>query len=719
MSFTRYSHVEDRRASARRFHHDFETYSEIDLLEVGTDVYSRHGSTQVLMLAYSFDDGPIEQWVPACGDPMPREVWDAMLDDEVTKLAWNAPFEWSIWRNVLKVDTPFTSWRDPMVLAQSLAFPGKLFTAGRAMGLDEALIKQDGMRLINWFCKPRPATKRRPAGQVMWFEQKDRWQEFLEYNRVDVLAERAIWEKISPFNMPDHEWELWALDQTINQYGIPINIDMVENAIRVREKLLVPRLEEMRDLTGLENPNSRDQLLAWLQLNGYLYFDLKAGHVKRALQTELEKVPGFENQKLIRVLKLRLETSLNSLKKYDALRASAVPFDDVTGSYRIRNCAQFNGAGRTGRWAGRIYQHQNLINATGDRQFLNFVETDAGHKKIKSGPLLTAAKIVETTDAALMDTLYDQPMQVLAECVRPVVQAPPGWTLIDADLKAIENVVLGYFTGDQEILKIYEKNLDPYISFAVELFGRSYAEIEAECEAGDKTKRKIAKPPMLGCGYKLGPGEEKEDKRTGEIIATGLLGYGQRMGIYLTLDQAERAVEVWRNKYYGVTDFWWEVDAVSKRTVKTGAYHECRGIEFDMKGPFLRMLLPAGRALHYYQPKIQDRETPWGEKRPTLTYMGKDLRGQWKRQITHPGKITENMCQGIARDILAHGLRLAIDNGLLLFMHIHDQCVGLVPEEKADEALELLTWALGEVPVWCSGLPLSVEGHLSNYFVKT
>ena len=270
----------------RRFHHDFETYSEVDLKKVGSDAYARHESTDVLMLGYASDDEPVKQWIPAYGEDMPAEVEDAILDDRVLKFAWNKPFEWSIWKHCLGYDTPHTSWRDPMVLALSCSFPGKLLKCAEVLNLPEELRKTDGTRLINWFSKKRPATKKLPERRVYWFEKPELWNQYLYYNRLDVESERKIYRLLRRFDLPQWEWDLYALDQEINQRGIPVDIEMAENAIKIRNEYTARLLDEMSDIMGGGNPNSNDQLLAWLRENGYPFDDLKAGPIRRAKERE-------------------------------------------------------------------------------------------------------------------------------------------------------------------------------------------------------------------------------------------------------------------------------------------------------------------------------------------------------------------------------------------------------------------------------------------------
>jgi DNA polymerase len=674
-----------------RLHHDFETYSELDVTNVGTSRYARDPSTEALMCAYTFDDGPVQQWVPEEGERMPADLREGIEDPSVVKYAWNKPFEWCIWAHTLGIKTPHTSWRDPMVLAYSLSLPGSLEKAGEVVGLPYDKKKVSGARqLIRIFSKPATATLKRAYHRRGPHTDPVLWEEFKHYNRQDVEAERAIYMRCRQWNLPKEEWELWYLDQEINEAGLPINMNVVRNAIEITQKITAKRLTEMRDLTGLANPNSNAQLLPWLREHGYAFEDLKKGHVARALET-------VEDATVKRVLELRQEVSKASVKKYNALAEST----DEDGL--LRYTLQFAGAGRTWRWAGRKYQAQNLA---------------------KPAPWLektqdAAVRDLEFLDAECIEWLYPKPMDLLSTCVRPVVQAPEGYLLIDADLNAIENRVLGWLARDKKIMRVFELNRDPYVDFATYLYSMAYDKLWQEYKDGDKAKRTIAKPGVLGCGYMLGPGEEYENETTGEIEATGLLGYAWNMGVReFTLEDAKHSVKVWRETFSDAVDFWYAIEKAAKRCLRSGNPTECDRVRFDRKGPFLRMILPSGRALHYCRPRIEMRKTPWGEMRPTITYEGLNDKNQWVRIQTHPGKLTENADQAISRDLLAHGIKLAKQRGLDIRLHVHDQIVGLALKDVAEDQLKVLQECMSERPWWAPDLPLSSAGFVSKIFVK-
>lgn len=691
---------------ATRLFLDFETRSRLDLTAVGTSRYARDPSTKALMLAWAFDDEPVEQVVFARGQRAPKRLRDALRDPQVIKSAWNAAFERQIFEHVLGLKIPYDQWQDTMVLAYTLSFPGKLSAVGDIIELPEDKKKSvRGKSLIRKFSSPRKPTKTKPWEWNDHTTDPDDWEEFESYNRGDVEAERAIYRRLRKWDLPEHEWALWHLDQRINDAGIPINLRVVHNAIRVADEVVKRRLDEMRELAWLDNPNSNAQLLPALQDLGYPFVDLKKGHISRALEY-IDNPPEHWSEDARsradtpvyrRLLELRQEVSKSSVKKYNAL-AEATDDDGM-----LRGAFQFAAAGRTWRWGGRKFQPQNLARPV---SYLEKSQEDAVWH-------------LEWLDTEAIEWLYPKPMDLLSTCVRPVVQAPKGYRLIDADLNAIENRVLGWMAGEDRILDVFRNNLDPYIDFAVHMYGGTYEAFWHEYKVlGKKEKRTIAKPGVLGCGYMLGPGKTFENEQTGEIEANGLLGYAWNMGVRMTPEQSKHSVTVWRERYTKVVDFWYALDRATKRCIRTGRPQEVGPLVFDISGPFMRMRLPSGRYLHYCRPKIEMRRAPWGDMKETVTYEGLDDKNQWTRIGTHPGKITENGDQAIARDLLAHGMTLAAREGIDIRLHVHDQIVGLVPEKDAEAKLKVLQQCMSEAPPWARDLPLGSAGFVSRCFIK-
>lgn len=577
---------------------DFESYCDESVTDIGADAYSRHPTLEILMAAYTIDDGEIEQWIPAEGQPMPDNLYAALTNPRCLKFAWNKAFEWSIIENHLKIHTEHREWRDPMVLGYTLSFPGKLEKVGPIVGLPMDKRKDArGKSLIRKFCGLQKPNKKHTKSWRVWPHMAPKeWEEFLGYNVQDVVAERAIWKRIRKYDMPAHEWEHWFMDQEINQAGIPVNVRMVDNAIRVYDDLLEDRFAQMRHITGLKNPNSTKVLLPWMKERGYPYEDCQKGHIKRALEF-FEKPPKSWSAKkqqqyaqeidLQRVLELRLESAKSSPKKYATLRRHM----DVDAGV-LRNAFQFAGAGRTWRWSGRGWQAQNLAKPTKELEKI----------------LPTVVKCLEFMDAQSLELVFEKPFDVLSSCVRPIVQAPEGFVFADVDLSAIENRVLGWMSKCQAILEVFEKGQDPYIAFATKLFHKTYEELWHEYKVlGNSSKRTIAKPGVLGAGYMLGAGEQHENRKTGEMEATGLLGYAWNMGVrQFTQEDSILSVETFRQAYSEVKDFWYAMDKAARKCIKTGREVDCWPITFDIKGPFMRMRLPSGRYLHYFRPRIMD-----------------------------------------------------------------------------------------------------------------
>lgn len=718
-----------------RLHHDFETYCDVSVVDVGSDFYARHPSCEALMCAYAVNDEDILQWVPAEGEEMPRDLAEMLKDPHCVKFAWNKPFEWAIWSHVLKMYIPHTQWRDPMVMAYSLSLPGKLEKAGEVVGLpDDQKKMKRGAALIRKFCGPVKPTRAHPSNRWLPAEAPEDWEEFKLYNRTDVSAERGIYKRLVKYDMPRHEWALWVVDQEINQAGIPINMDMVNNAIEIYEDLVGEALDEMKLLTGLANPGSQQQILKWLKQRGYPFDDCTKGHIKRGedraihqiraegitqeeedaiLETIIETLKAgmpYEYQwdvegviVIRRVLHLRQRAAKASPKKYYALVAGCDQ-SNPEGAV-LRNAFQFAGAGRTWRWSGRMFQAQNL-----PRPATKHLEKN----------ILLAADHVQHLSAPAIRLIWEEPFDVLTSCIRPAAQAPPGFVFVDVDLNAIENRMLGWQSGCAKILKVFEEDRDPYIDFSTRLFGGTYEQRWNEYDVlKDSTKRTISKPGVLGCGYMLGEGEIRTNK-DGEEEATGLLGYAWQMGIReFTQEQSSLSVQTFRREFLEVVDFWYAIERAAKRCLRTGKPVTIRMLEFDMKGPFLRMNLPSGRSLHYFNPMIERVKAPWGEFKDSITYEGTNEKKQWMRQSTHPGKLTENADQAMSRDVIARGMMIAKrEYNIDIRIHVHDQIVALAKEDKAEETLRQLKEAMTRDIDWAPGLPLGCAGHISQLFIK-
>ena len=528
-----------------RLHLDFETFGIADLGRCGGRAYARHPATEVLMAAYAFDYGPVQQWVPAEDHSrIPDDLQQALLDNSVLKYAWNVPFERSICKWVLGIEVPHEAWRDVMVMSLHCSLPGKLVECLRVMGMPEVGTKAAGTRLINWFSKMRPASRTKPEHRVFPPDKPELWTEFREYNIADVESERGVFNRLHPFDLSEKEWRLWAMDQEINERGIPVNLDLCRNIIRIRDDLKRDRLQRLRTITKLENPNSQPQMLAWLQERGYRYQDLQKGHISTALEEN-------HTEELNEVLRLRQETSRAAVAKFDAV------LDRASDSGRMHETMQFMGAARTGRSAGRVIQPQNLATPAPGLDSVQWGTTKAGNRYVAGGMQVEIADWLESLDASGVEQLFEKPFDALAGAVRPVIQAPPGWVFLDCDYKAIENVTLGAIAEDLKILEPFLKGQDPYVSFGVKFYGQPYSVL-----IDDKKKRTVdeAGSPWLLRLHAWGGRANNGIRLPDEMEATGLLGLRPKHGTSdLTQAQAEKSVSVWRKEFSGVVKFWYRL----------------------------------------------------------------------------------------------------------------------------------------------------------------
>jgi DNA polymerase len=467
------------------------------------------------------------------------------------------------------------------------------------------------------------------------------------------------------------------------------------------DDLFEDRIAKMKQITGLENPNSNQQLLPWLQENGYPYEDMVAGHIEKALeqaeercQETMGKDPNDNDYHAI--LEMRSEISKSSVKKYAALQ-KALSYDDT-----MKGAFQFNGASRTGRFSGRRFQPQNLAKAK-------------PHLEDKQEEM---AKDLEVLDLRLAEDKYGNPVDLLSGAVRTVVQPHNNRLVVGADLNAIENRVLGWVCEDEKILNVFRQGKCPYVDFATYMFKEEYDVLYDEYKSGDKSKRTAAKPGVLGAGYRLGAGHQWEDERTGERRATGLLGYAWNMGIDMTEEMAQLSISTFRETYTDVVNYWYRLQNAAQKCIQTHKPQKVGKLSFDIQAPFLRMTLPCGRAIHYYKPRYEKCKMPWGKMGMAITYEGLNDKNKWVRIQTHGGKLVENAVQAIARDILLNGMRNAKNAGLDIFLHVHDEIVISSDPDRAEEELETLKHCMTQRPEWAQDLPLGAGGSITSCFIK-
>lgn len=732
---------------------DFEAKSECDLKAYGTDRYTADPTTKVFMCAAAFDDDDPELWVEDGGRfkrPFPREWRKALESKDVEKWAYKAEFERTFTKRVMKIATPYQGWRCSMVLGYMQSFVGNLGQMGERVGLPvDKLKSSEGARLIKKFCVPQRVTKNQPHIWRNWDTDPDDWAIFCEYCVQDVVAERAIKKRLIKFPILQSEWELYEIDQIINDRGIPIDMEYVNNAIELSRIRKAELTEEMQEATHrqLGNVNSVAQLLPWLKERGYPFDDLRKDTVKKVLLENAEKEKagqviveheddagatieqlivyegkrtgqGFLKKDAVKALQLRQQLARSSTAKYTAVAKK------VGRNFRFRYGLQFAGAVRTNRWAGRGFQVQNLSSPPSVLE----IEKAAVAAGVPADALLDlATALIKAGDYAGLWLLVDEPLNLLAGLVRSSIRTPDDeHELLAADLSSIETVVSAWVTNCKRLLKVFRSGKDPYIDFAQFMFKCSYDEVT-------RPQRKKAKPAVLGACYRLGGGRLIDGKKT------GLWGYAEAMGVFLTEKESEDAVSLYRDTYVEIKKGWYALEKAVADAMKSGRAVTpviwMDGNSFQMPvtieklGPYLTIKLPSGRRLYYYKPRLVTKtfrgkpteEHPYGEpyKRTNLTYMGKRQNSQtWARIDSHGGKIFENIVQAIARDILAVGIRRAHDAGWNIIMHVHDEIVALIRKGSISQTVAALVGLMTDEIEWCAGMPLKAAGWRGPFFRK-
>lgn len=701
---------------------DYETASEIDLKARGLDVYSSDPSTKALMCAYAFDGGSVKLWTVDDG-PFPKELSQALADPDVEKWAFNAQFERIVTKRVQKIATPYQGWRCAMVLGHMQAFTGSLDMMVRQAKLPDDLNKlKEGKRLIRKFCGPQRVTKNNPLRwRNSWTDPED-WQLFCDYCVQDVIAERAFKKRVlDHLIIPPEEWEIYEYDQEINDRGLPIDMDFVENAIQMAARRKAELTDELRELTGLSNPNSPVQLTAWLRDRGYPFSDLGAKTVLKVITEEQERAKAGNPtlpEEVMEALEKRQAVARTSTSKFVKLKQTVV-------GGRFRFGFQYGGASRTLRWAGRGFNPQNLMRTP------KFMEPDKSMREAGVEPDFTLDMItnfIREGDYEMVRLSAKEPLEAIAGAGRSAIRAADDEEIISCDLSSIESCVLAWVSNCERLLNVFEKGLDPYIDFGTFLYEKKYEEVT-------KRERQDSKPAVLGCGYRLGGGELKEGKRT------GLWGYAEGMGVQLTRAASHKAVRKFRDAYPEIPKLWYALEEAAIRAVRNPHKPTVPMIKmpdgsmfrvpvmFEMRKPFLTIILPVTwpsgkqRRLWYLFPKIQKVQITGADgetfEKEALTYMGKLQNGQgWVRLNTHGGKITENIVQAIARDALAVGLVRAMRAGWPLIGHVHDELIALVKKGSNMFTGAALRELMIKAVKGLKGLPLNASPSTYQFYRK-
>ena len=653
---------------------DIETYSSIDLAKCGVYKYSEFSDSEVLLFAYSADGGPVIVIDVANGETIPDDILEALVDDNVTKWAFNAAFErifLSIWlkRNYPELFCSYSipedsvanylspnAWKCSMIWSAYTGLPLSLEGVGAVLGLEEQKLKE-GKDLIRYFCKPCAATKIN-GGRTRNLPEHapDKWELFKAYNKRDVEVEMNIQKKLAHYPVPEFVWDEYHLDQEINDRGIALDMDVVENAIKIDGISKATLMATMQDLTDLENPNSVAQMKEWLKAKGVETDSLD----KKAVVELLKTVPTD----VADVLKLRQQLAKSSVKKYQAMQNA------VCADGRARGMFQFYGANRSGRWAGRIIQLQNLPQ--------NHMED-----------LEVARELVKSGDYELLNMFYDNVPGVLSELIRTAFIPKDGYKFAVADFSAIEARVLSHLAKETWRTKVFADNGDIYCASASAMFG-----VPVEKHGQNSHLRQKGKIAELALGY---------GGSTGALTAMGALDMG------IAEEELQPLVDAWRTANPNIVQFWWDVDNAVKRAIKERTTIETHGIRFIYKSAMLFIVLPSGRRLAYVKPRIG--ENKFGGE--SVNYEGLDATKKWTRIESYGPKFVENIVQAISRDLLCHALRTL--SHCFIVGHVHDE---IIIECSKDVSLEAICEQMGRVPEWIDGLLLRADGYQTQFYKK-
>lgn len=638
---------------------DIETYSDVDLTKCGVYAYSDSPNFEILLFAYAFDEEPTQIVDFACGEQLPERVLAALEDPAVTKVAFNAQFERTCISRYLGRRLSPNGWQCTAVQSAMLALPLSLDNVGEVLNIQRKKLKE-GTDLVRFFsmpCKPTKAnggrTRNRPK------DAPEKWERFKTYCIRDVDAEREIRQRLWKFPIPESEMELYRMDQEINDRGILVDQQLVENAVLCDNQYRQMVTARAYELTGLSNPNSPVQIKGWLAERGVEAEKLDKKTVK-GLLTETDG-------EVLEVLKLRLLMAKTSVKKYEAIERS------VCSDGRVHGLLQFYGANRTGRWAGRLVQVQNLPQ--------NHIPD-----------LELARNLVKKQRFEDLDLLYESTPEVLSELIRTAFVPKPGCRFIVADFSAIEARVLAWFAGEQWRLNTFAEGGDIYCASASKMFGVPV--VKHGVNGHLRQKGKIAE---LALGY---------GGAVGALTSMGALDMGMQE------EELQPLVSQWRNSNPHITKFWWDVDAAAAKAVKERTEVVLGNLCFTYRSGILFITLPSGRKLSYIKPRMTQNR--FG--RESLSYEGVGESKKWMRIETYGPKLVENIVQATARDLLALAMLRLRNKGFEIVMHIHDEAVLEVPEGVS--SVEEICQIMSEQPDWAAGLPLRADGYECAFYKK-
>lgn len=638
---------------------DLETYSSTELAKSGVYRYVESDDFEVLLFAYSVDGGEVRVIDLAQGEKLPQEIVASITDPSVKKYAFNAQFERVCLSRLLGL--PFGSYLNPdswyctMVWAATLGLPLSLEKVGEVLGLKNQKLKE-GKELIRYFCRPCNngfRTRNLPQHDI------ERWRTFKAYNKRDVETEMEIQRRLSSFPVSEEEWANYHLDQRINDYGIALDMDFVEHAIQCDLVNTGRSTEKVKSLTGIDNPNSPAQLKAWLVEQGQLVDSLSKGEVARLLQDATGNIEE--------ILRLRQELAKSSVKKYIAMR------NVVCKDGRARGLIQFYGANRTGRFAGRLIQVQNLPQ--------NHLEDLKG-----------ARELVRTDNYLSIEGRYGNIPNVLSELIRTAFIPREGCRYIVADFSAIEARVIAWLAKEQWRMDVFSQGGDIYCASASQMF-----KVPVEKNGINGNLRQKGKIAELALGY---------GGSVGALKAMGATAMG------IPEKELKPLVIAWRTANPNITKFWWAVDKAVRHVVSTRLPYECYGLYFSYDKGILFIKLPSGRTLAYVRPRLGVNNFG-GE---CITYEGVGTAKKWERIESYGPKFVENIVQATARDILVEAMQRLAASEVKITMHIHDECVCEVPNGKL--SVNEICQMMSVCPVWAKGLNLRADGYECEFYKK-
>lgn len=650
---------------------DIETRSSVDISKAGAYKYAQSPDFKILLFAYQWDDGPVEVIDLSADESFPPEIWeDALRDPNVIKHAYNAAFEWYC-LNRAGYETPIQQWRCTMAHGLYCGYTAGLDATGRAIGLPQDKQKLAvGKTLIRYFCVPCKPT--RTNGGRTWnqpWHDADKWALFKEYCKQDVVTEHEILKRLDLFPMPEKEERLWQMDVLMNAYGVRVDTGLIEGALYIDGVSTQKLTDEAIGLTGLQNPNSQQQLLKWLRDNGTEAENLKKDTVADLLKDQ-------PKERIQRVLEIRQQLGKTSIKKYVAMDTARGEGD------RVRGLTQYYGANRTGRYAGRLVQLQNLPR--------NYIKT-----------LDYARKLVKAKNYDGIKLLYGNVPDTLSQLIRTAFIPSEGHKFVVADFSAIEARVIAWLAGEQWVNEVFATHGKIYEATAAQMFGVPVERIvKGNPEYALRQKGKVA---TLALGYQGG---------THSLVSMGALKMG------LTEEELPDIVQRWRQANRQICGLWYAVENAALTVMETAQPQGINGLIFALEGDliygqsFLTVQLPSGRKLYYCRPFL--KENQFGKTAIHYHTMGQQTR-KWEVTSTYGGKMTENIVQAIARDCLAVTLERIAARGLQVVFHVHDEVIIDAPmETTVDEICGLMA----EPIPWAPGLVLKGAGFENDYYMK-